>query len=65
MLALAASASHGPNPTLIVILIAAVVVAAFWQTILKIFIAALIIGFLFLFITGTLDVVHLLRALIP
>ena len=64
MLALA-SASHGLNPTLILLVIAAVVVAAFWQTILKITIAALIIGFLYLFITGTVDVVHLLHALIP
>ena len=64
MLALA-SASHGQNPTVILILIAAVFVAAFWQTILKIAIAALIIGFLFLFVTGTLDIVHMLHALIP
>jgi hypothetical protein len=64
MLALA-SASHGLNPSLILLVIAAVVVAAFWQTILKIAIAALIIGFLYLFITCTVDVVHLLHALIP
>jgi putative effector of murein hydrolase LrgA (UPF0299 family) len=64
MLALA-SASHSQDPTLILILIAAVFVAAFWRTILKIAIAALIIGFLFLFITGTLDVVHVLHALMP
>jgi hypothetical protein len=64
MLALA-SASHGLNPTLILLVIAALVVAAFWQTILKIAIAGLIVGFLYLFITGTVDVVHLLHALIP
>jgi hypothetical protein len=63
MLALAASASHGLNPTVILLIIAAVLAAAFWQTILKIAIAALIIGFLYLFITGTVDVVHLLHAL--
>ena len=48
-----ASASQGLNPTLILIVIAAVVVAAFWQTILKVAIAALIIGFVFLLATGT------------
>jgi hypothetical protein len=64
MLALA-SASHGLNPILILLVIATVAVAAFWQTILKLAIAALIVGFLFLFITGTLDVVHFLRALMP
>lgn len=64
MLALA-SAPQGLNPTLILIIIAAVVVAAFWQTILKIVIAALIIGFVFLFITDLLDVVHSLHALVP
>lgn len=63
MLALAASASHGQNPALILIIIGAVLVATFWQTILKIAIAALIIGFLYLFITGTVDVVHMLHAL--
>ena len=67
MLAIAASASasHGLSPALILIIIGAVLLAAFWQTILKIAIAALIIGFLYLFITCTVDVVHLLHALIP
>jgi hypothetical protein len=52
-------------PTLILIVIAAVVVAAFWQTILKVAIAALIIGFVFLLATGLLNIVHALHALIP
>jgi hypothetical protein len=52
-------------PTLILIIIAAVVVAAFWQTILKIGIVAVIIGFVFLYVTGLLDIVHGLHALIP
>ena len=64
MLALA-SASHGQNSTLIVIIIAAVAVAAFWRTILKVGIAAMIIGLLFLFIAGLLDILHGLHALIP
>lgn len=64
MLALA-SASQGQNPTLVIILIAAVVAAVFWRTVLKIGIAAVIIGFVFLFATGLLDVVHGLHTLIP
>jgi hypothetical protein len=51
-------------PTLILIIIAAVVVAAFWQAILKIAIAAMIIGFLFLLVTSLLDILHGLHALI-
>jgi hypothetical protein len=64
MLALA-SAPQGQNPTFILIIIAAVFVAFFWQTILKIGIAAMIIGFLFLLATGLLDILHGLHALIP
>lgn len=64
MLALA-SAPQGQNLTLILIIIAAVIVAAFWQTILKIGIAALIIGFAFLLVTGLLDTLHGLGTLIP
>lgn len=64
MLALA-SAAQGQNPTLILIIIAAVVVAAFWRTLLKIGIAAVIIGFVFLLVTGLLDIAHGLHALIP
>ena len=63
MLALA-SASQGLNSTLIVIIVAAVVVAAFWQMILKIGIAALIIGFVFLLATSMIDILHGLHALI-
>jgi hypothetical protein len=64
MLALA-SASQGSNPTLILIIIAAVIVAFFWRTIVKIGIAAVLIGFAFLLVTGLLDFLHGLRALVP
>jgi Na+-transporting NADH:ubiquinone oxidoreductase subunit NqrB len=64
MLALA-SASQGQNSTLIVVIIAAVAVAAFWRTILKVGIAAVIIGFIFLLIAGLLEVLQGLRGLIP
>jgi hypothetical protein len=63
MLALA-PASQGLNSTLILIVIAAVIVAAFWRFILKIGIAAIIIGFLFLLVTSLLDILHGLNALI-
>jgi Na+-transporting NADH:ubiquinone oxidoreductase subunit NqrB len=64
MLALA-SASPGQNSTLVIVIVAAVAVVVFWRTILKVGIAAVIIGFLFLFIAGLLDVIHGLHALIP
>ena len=58
-------ATQGQNSTLIVAVIAAVAVAVFWRTILKVGIAAVIIGFLFLLIAGLIDVWHNLHALIP
>lgn len=64
MLALA-SAPQGLNSTLILLIIAAVIVAAFWRPILKIGIAAVIIGFVFVFVTSVLDIVHSLHTLIP
>jgi hypothetical protein len=64
MLALA-SASQGQNPTLVLILIAAVVVAVFWRTVLKIGIAAVVIGFVFLLVSSLLEILHGLHALIP
>lgn len=64
MLALA-SAPQGPDPTLVLIIIAAVVVAFFWRAILKITIAGLIIGFVFLLVDALLVILHGLHALIP
>ena len=52
------------SPTLILIIIGVVVVYAFWRTIFKVAIIAVIVGFVFLLVTGTLDVVHVLRALL-
>jgi hypothetical protein len=60
-----ASAPQGQNPTLALILIAAVVVAVFWRTVLKIGIAAAIIGFVFLLVSSLLEILHALHALIP
>jgi hypothetical protein len=59
------SASQGQSPTLVLIIIVAVIVAIFWRTLLKIGIAALIIGFVFLLVTGLLDIAHSLHTLIP
>jgi hypothetical protein len=64
MMALA-SALQGLNSTLVFIIIAAVIVAFFWRPILKIGIAAAIIGFVFLYVTGLLYIVHRLHTLIP
>jgi len=52
------------SPTLILIIISVLVVYAFWRTIFKVAIIALIIGYVFLLVTGTLDAVHVLRALL-
>jgi hypothetical protein len=58
------TAPQGENP-LVLIIIAAVVVAAFWRTIVKIGIAAVIIGFVFLLVSGMLEILYALHALIP
>lgn len=50
---------------LILIIIGAVIVAAFWKTLFKVVLAALVIGFVVLCVTGVLDIVHALHALIP
>jgi hypothetical protein len=49
---------------LVVIVIAAVIVAVFWRMILKVGIAAMVIGFLYLLVSGVADVLHVLHALI-
>ena len=63
MLALA-TASPGQNSTLILIIIAAVIAAAFWRAILKVGIAMIIIGLAFLLVTSLLDILHGLQALL-
>jgi hypothetical protein len=65
MLALASAATGGQNPTLILIIIAAVIAAIFWRMILAVGIAVVVIGFLFLLVTGLIDIGHGLHALIP
>jgi hypothetical protein len=64
MLALA-TASQGQNPTLILLIIAVVIVAAFWRAILTIGCAAVIIGFVFLLVSGLLEILHALHMLVP
>jgi hypothetical protein len=49
---------------LVFIVIAAVILVIFWQVILKLSIAVLIIGFVFLLVAGVLEVGHALHALI-
>lgn len=60
-----ASAAQGLNSTLVIVVIAAVVVAFFWRFLLKVGIAVLVIGFVFVFVSAVLAVVHGLHALIP
>lgn len=60
-----APAARGQNLTLFLILIAAVIMVVFWRPLLKVGIAAVIIGLVFLLVTGLLDIVHGLHALIP
>lgn len=64
MLALA-SASQGLNPTLVLLIITAVTVAVFWRFLIKVGIAVLIIGFIFVFVSAVLDILHGVHALIP
>jgi hypothetical protein len=64
MLALA-SATYGLSPTFVIVVIATVVVAIFWRFLIKAGIAILIIGFVFIFITAVLDILHGLHSLLP
>ncbi len=64
MLALS-SGSPSLSPTLIFIIIAAVILAVFWRAVLRIGIAAIVIGFMFLLVSGVLDILHTLRGLFP
>lgn len=64
MLALA-STQQGQNPTLVLFLIVVVLVAIFWRAILAIGIAAIFVGFVFLIVTISVDILHGLHALIP
>ena len=50
---------------LVLFIIAAVIMAVFWKTLLKVIIAGVIIGFVFLCVTSVLDIAHVLHALIP
>jgi hypothetical protein len=50
---------------MLVLIIAAVILAAFWKTLVKVIIAALVIGFVFMCVTSVLDIMHGLHALIP
>lgn len=50
---------------LFLLIIAAVIVAVFWKTLLKVIIAALIVGFVFLCVSGLLEIMHGLHAVIP
>ena len=52
------------NSTLVLLIIAAVIVAFFWRAILKIGIAAIVVGFAFLLVTVLLEVLHGLQALL-
>ncbi len=58
-----AIASSGQNYTLFLLLIA-IVVAFFWRAIVKVGMAAIIVGFAFLYVTGLLYVLHGLHALL-
>ena len=58
-----AIASEGQNYTLFLLLIA-IVAAVFWRAIVKVGIAAIIVGFAFLYITGLLYVLRGLHALL-
>jgi hypothetical protein len=50
---------------LVIIVIATVIVAVFWRALFKVAIAALIIGFVFLTVTGLLDILQGLHARVP
>lgn len=64
-LAQAAQTAQGLSPTLVLVVIVGVAVAFFWRFLIKLGIAALIIGFLFVLISAARDILLGLHALIP
>jgi hypothetical protein len=65
MLALASAAHGGVGQSETLFIIAAIAVAAFWQTLVKIGLAVLVIGFLILLFEGASAFLHVLHAIIP
>jgi hypothetical protein len=49
---------------LFLLIIVAVIVAVYWKTLLKVIIAALIVGFVFLCVSGLLDIMHGLHTVV-
>jgi hypothetical protein len=65
MLALASAAHGGVAQSETLFIIVAIAVAAFWKALVKIGLAVLVIGFLFLMFSGASALVHGVHALIP
>lgn len=60
-----ATAAHGQDPSLILIILAAIAAAIFWRGLLKVGIALVIIVFAVLMITGMSAVFHEIRLVMP
>lgn len=58
MLALTTAAHAGLSPSQTLFIIAAIVAAVFWRGLVKIGLAVLIIGFVFLLISGAAALLH-------
>jgi hypothetical protein len=66
MFAVATSAAQGGIQSgEVLLIIATVAVAFFWRVLIRIGLAAIVIGFAFLMVSGLLEFFHGLRSLIP
>lgn len=64
MLAVAAAA-HGQDHTQILLILAAIALAMFWKTAIKLGLALIVVGFVVVLFKGDTTLIHGLRALIP
>jgi len=65
MLALATAANGGQGPSLLLILIGAVIAAVFWRSLVKFSLAFVIILFAVLLVAGLMAFVHGVQVLFP
>jgi hypothetical protein len=59
------SAPQAENPSFILFVVAVVTIAIFWRFLLKVGISVIITGFIFMLVSGLLEIIHSFRALIP
>lgn len=65
MLALANAAHGGQDPTITLLIVAAVGAAIFWRSLLRVALPVILVILAVLFVTGASAVIHDIRSLLP